>query len=71
MGDVAAAREEFEADVVFNPWLASGWHNLGVCQAKLGSNADAMVSFRRAAEIDPDDVEARSRQLRVAKRGSH
>jgi Flp pilus assembly protein TadD len=50
---------QFERAVRIAPAFARGWNNLGVAQVRLGQQADAQQSYRRALELQPSFSSAR------------
>lgn len=60
-GKVSEAVRSFRADVLENPGVHSGWHNLGLALSAAGDREDARESFRRAALLNPGDPETRAR----------
>jgi len=57
VGDVAAARQDFEESIRLNPLLASPHNNLGAIKYQEGRLADAMAEYREAIRLDPRDPE--------------
>ena len=57
--DNQAAVELLERAVRLRGAQAWWWHNLGIGYMRLDRRRDAALAFRRAAELDPTDAEAR------------
>ena len=57
-GNVSEAIEMFEADVQTNSDSDESWRMLGVCHAENDDDKRAIVSLKRALEIDPYNLKA-------------
>ncbi|MCL2640168.1 MAG: tetratricopeptide repeat protein, partial [Phycisphaerales bacterium] len=56
-GDWEEALHELQAAIDINPYNASWYFNLGLTYDALNRFDDAIVAYRRALEMQPDDVE--------------
>jgi len=53
------AKAEYETVLADNPASAEGYRGLAVCLAAMGKVQEAVESFRRAVELDPEDRQTR------------
>lgn len=53
----------WQATVAASPHKARSWNNLGYAYRLAGNRAEARFAYRRALEIDPEDIQARANLL--------
>ncbi|WP_337271341.1 class I SAM-dependent DNA methyltransferase [Oryzifoliimicrobium ureilyticus] len=62
-GDAAAAAELMDQALELTPHWAAGWFRLGEYRQKAGERSSAVKAYRRAIELDPQDIFGASLKL--------
>ena len=67
-GDFAGAADVLAQTVALAPAFATAWFALGAIRDRLGDQAGAIVAFKKARDVDPDDYHGA--RLQLARLGS-
>jgi tetratricopeptide (TPR) repeat protein len=68
LGDDAAAERAYRRAIAGKPSLAAAHFNLGLTHERQNRLADALASFDRAIDLDPDHAESRMQRARARRK---
>ena len=57
-GDLKGAVKDLQASAKADPSSAQTWRELGAAQRQLGDGLSAVAAYRKALELDPDDLDS-------------